>query len=272
MSNEVIIFSITVLGSLGLIFGLCLALASHFFHVKMDKRIEDVYNALPDLNCGACGYPGCKKYAESIVKDGVDPTHCAPGGAESAEKIAAIMGIEHSGDKIKQVAHVFCCGGDNAKKIFDYQGIKNCSSAVLVSGGPLQCDYGCMQFYSCQKACQFDAIKINDIGIPEIIPEKCTGCMACVKQCPKNIIQMIPANAQVFINCNSKDRGKQVMDACSKGCIGCTKCVKACPVQAITMVEGLAVIDHEKCVKCLKCIDVCPVKVISTTKQKKVKP
>ncbi|MCD6459983.1 RnfABCDGE type electron transport complex subunit B [bacterium] len=269
MSNSVIVFSITVLGSLGLIFGLCLALASHFFYVKMDKRIENIYNALPNFNCGACGYPGCKKYAENIVKNNASINLCTPGGVETAQKIALVMGIEHNGENKRQVAYVFCCGGNDAKILSDYQGIKDCNCAVLVSGGPLQCDYGCMRFYSCVKVCKFDAIRINNKGLPEIIPEKCTGCMACVKQCPKDIIKMIPADARVFINCSSKDRGKQVMDACSTGCIGCTKCVKACPVQAIQMDEGLAVIDQEKCVKCLKCIDVCPVKVITTTKQQK---
>ncbi len=269
--EQVIIYSILVLGVLGLLFGLGLAIASHIFHVKMDERVEQVYGALPDLNCGACGYPGCKKYAEAVVNDDVAPNLCAPGGSDSAEKIAQIMGLEIDASAIKQVAHVFCCGGKDAKRIYDYQGVSDCNAATLVAGGPLACDYGCVGLLSCYKACKFDAIRINDQGMPEIIPEKCTGCEACVKACPKNIIRMIPSDATVFVQCNSKERGKAVMDACSHGCIGCTKCVKECPVDAIYMEDGLAVIDQSKCVKCLKCIKVCPVKVIDGFNPRKKK-
>lgn len=267
----IIIYSIVILGTLGLLFGLGLAIASHIFHVKMDDRIEQVYNALPDLNCGACGYPGCKKYAEAVVKEGAAPDLCAPGGSETTQKVAEIMGVEFSGTNVKLVAHVFCCGGPEAKRIYGYQGIPDCNAAALVAGGPLQCDYGCIGLLSCYKSCNFNAIRVNQEGMPEIIPENCTACEACVKACPKNIIRMVPAQGSVFVDCNSRDRGKEVMDACKRGCIGCTKCVKECPVDAIHMDEGLAVIDHTKCIKCLKCIKVCPVHVIHGENPRKKK-
>lgn len=260
--EHTIIYSILVLGILGLLFGLGLAIASHIFHVKMDEKVEQVYRALPDLNCGACGYAGCKKYAEAVVKDDEAPNLCAPGGPSCAEKIAAIMGLVLNMTSVKKVAHVFCCGGNEAKTIYDYQGIDDCNAATLVARGPLQCDYGCMRFLSCYKACKFDAIRIDDEGMPVIIPEKCTACEACVRACPKNIIRMIPIEGSVFVQCNSRDRGKDVRDACSRGCIGCTKCVKECPVEAIHMDAGLAIIDHSICIKCLKCVKVCPVQVI----------
>jgi Na+-translocating ferredoxin:NAD+ oxidoreductase RNF subunit RnfB len=260
--GQIFIYSILALGILGLLFGLGLAVASHIFYVKMDKRVEQVYKALPDLNCGACGYAGCKKYADAIVNHGEAPNLCTPGGSECAEHIAAILGLELTATAIKKVAHVFCCGGKEANLIYDYQGVYDCNAAVIITGGPLKCDYGCMGFLSCLKACKFDAIRVTEEGMPEIIPEKCTGCEACVKACPKNIIRMIPINASVFVQCNSRERGKDVRDACSRGCIGCTKCVKECPVNAISMDEGLAIIDHSKCITCLKCIKVCPVQVI----------
>ncbi|RJP57636.1 MAG: RnfABCDGE type electron transport complex subunit B [Candidatus Auribacter fodinae] len=262
MDVSIILYSVLVLGVLGVLFGIALAVSSHIFHVPSDPRVEEVYKVLPDLNCGACGYPGCKKYAEAVAKGGEKVNLCAPGGEEVAKSVAAIMGVAVDASKHKEVAFIFCCGGNEAKQLAEYQGIPDCNAAVIVGGGPLQCNYGCMRLYSCYNACNFDAIRIDEEGLPVVIPENCTACMACVKACPKNIIRMVPAYSSVFIECNSKDRGKDVMDACKRGCIGCTKCVKVCPVEAIHMEEGLAVIDHLKCNNCLKCIEVCPVKVI----------
>lgn len=263
MDFNIIIYSVLVLAALGFIFGVALALASNIFRVQSDPRVDQVYACLPDLNCGACGYPGCRKYAEAIAKNGEVVTLCAPGGSDAANKISEIMGISLSAEAgHKKVAFIFCCGGSEAKKLAEYEGIKDCNAAAAVGGGPLQCNYGCMQFYSCYNACKFDAIRIDEEGRPVIIPEKCTACMACVNVCPKNIIRMVPKESSVFVVCNSRDRGKDVMDACKRGCIGCTKCVRECPEKAIRMEEGLAIIDHTLCKDCKKCIEVCPVHVI----------
>ena len=266
MDLSIILYSILILTLLGGIYGICLAVASHIFHVGIDPRIAEVHSSLPELNCGACGYPGCMKYAEAVVNDGVAPTLCAPGGSDAAEKIAETMGLTADSSKKRKVAFISCCGGEKAKKLFDYAGIQDCNAAVLIGNGPMACNYGCMSFYSCKKACKFGAIDINEEGLPVVNPKKCTGCMACIKTCPKDIIKMVPEDSVVFVQCNSKDRGKEVMNACGRGCIGCTKCVKECPVNAITMDGGLAVIDQDKCIKCGKCVSVCPVKVIHNYK------
>jgi len=269
MNIQIILYSMLTLGVLGLIFGISLAVASKIFYVKIDERVEKVLSALPDLNCGACGYAGCMKYASAVVNENAVINLCAPGGHQVAEEISAIIGVEASG-AVKKVAFSFCSGGDKAKIMADYHGINDCESVQLISGGHLVCEYGCLRFYSCIKACAFDAIFVNDEGLPEIDFDKCTGCMACVKVCPRDIIKMVPDKASVFVECNSPSRGKEVMDACSRGCIGCTKCVKVCPVNAISMQDGLAVIDQDKCVGCSKCVAVCPIKVIH--KRRNLKP
>jgi len=261
MDIHVVLYSIFTLGLLGLIFGVTLAFASKVFHVKIDERIEKVFGALPELNCGACGYAGCMQYASAIVNDDAQINLCAPGGGQVVEEISAIMGVEAS-DRAKKVAFKFCSGGDGAKAMADYHGVNDCEAAQLIAGGTLICEYGCLRFYSCVNACLFDAISLNDEGLPEIDFDKCTGCMACVKVCPRDIIKMVPDKSSVFVECNSLGRGKEVMEACSRGCIGCTKCVKSCPVNAISMREGLAVIDQDICIGCAKCVAVCPVKVI----------
>jgi len=75
-----ILWSVLILTILGLVFGFGLAIASKIFYVKVDTRVEDIKNILPNANCGACGYPGCQVYAEAIVS-GKAPnlSMCKPG-------------------------------------------------------------------------------------------------------------------------------------------------------------------------------------------------
>ncbi len=83
-------------------------------------------------------------------------------------------------------------------------------------------------------------------GLPEVDPDKCTACGACVKACPKMIIELRkkwPKNRAVYVSCVSKDKGAVVMKACKAGCIGCGKCAKVCRFGAITVENNLAYID-----------------------------
>ena len=81
--------------------------------------------------------------------------------------------------------------------------------------------------------CQFDAIHLNaETGLPEVDEEKCTACGACVKACPRNIIELRkkgPKGRRVFVSCVNKDKGAVSMKACKVSCIGCGKCEKECP-------------------------------------------
>ena len=100
-----------------------------------------------------------------------------------------------------------------------------------------------------------------ETGLPVVDEEKCTACGACVKACPKLIIELRkkwPKNRAVYVSCVSKDKGAVTMKACKAGCIGCGKCQKVCPFEAITIANNLAYIDYEKCKLCRKCEDECP--------------
>ena len=108
-----VLFAFCVLGGLGVVFGLVLAIASRVFHVEEDPRIAQVAGCLNGANCGACGYAGCSAYAEAIVKDEAPINLCAPGGAVAVDGIAAIMGEEKT-EFVRQVAFVRCSGGDKA--------------------------------------------------------------------------------------------------------------------------------------------------------------
>jgi ferredoxin len=110
--------------------------------------------------------------------------------------------------------------------------------------------------------CQFGAIKINkETGLPEVNDEKCTGCGACVKACPKVVIELrkkAPKFRKVYVSCINKDKGAVAKKACSSACIGCGKCAKTCPFEAITVENNVAYIDFNKCKMCRKCVEQCP--------------
>ena len=128
----------------------------------------------------------------------------------------------------------------------------------MISGGTKSCQYGCLGLGDCAVACPFDAIIMNDNGLPEIDPDKCTGCGECVRACPRNIITMAPISKRTHIRCSSYDHGKVVRQICTVGCIGCGICSRVCPEDAIRMENNLAIMDYEKCTNCGLCAEKCP--------------
>ena len=230
-----ILAAILVLGILGGVFGLILAVASKIFEVKKDPREEAILGHLAGANCGGCGYPGCAGCAAAIVAGEAPVTACAPAGPENAAAIAAIMGQEApSGER------------------------KDCISATKVAGSPLECAFGCLGFGSCVKACQFGAMSIGPGGTAVVDPDKCTDCMACAAACPRHLIVEVPASKKVHVACANQDKGKAAMSVCSSSCIGCGLCQKECKKDAIHVVNGVAVIDYDKCIGCKLCTKVCP--------------
>ncbi|MDD3346358.1 RnfABCDGE type electron transport complex subunit B [Oscillibacter sp.] len=249
--------AIAVLGILGAVFGLVLAIASKVFEVKKDPREEEILSHLAGANCGGCGFPGCGGCAAAILAGDAPVTACAPAGAENAAAIAAIMGQEApSGER--QVAFVRCNGGINAKKRFDYVGVKDCTAATKVAAGPLECSFGCLGFGSCVNACQFDAMSIGPNGSAVVDPDKCTNCGACASACPRKLISFVPASKKVHVACANKDKGKAAMSVCANSCIGCGLCEKECKKDAIHVEGGVAVVDYDKCIGCKLCTKVCP--------------
>lgn len=95
---------------MGLVAGILLTVVSKLFEVKTDPRTEEVNEALPQINCGACGYSGCSDYAKAIVEKGAPTNLCRPGGAKVAAKVNDIMGGDASMEISKEIAVVRCSG------------------------------------------------------------------------------------------------------------------------------------------------------------------
>ena len=258
-----VIWAIVILGALGLLFGILLAIAGKIFHVEVDPKEAAVLEACAGANCGACGYPGCSGYAAAVVRGEAPTNACVPGGEAAAAKIAGIMGVDAEAGE-KAVAFVRCSGTcGHTKEKFAYEGLDSCIGAARLGGGSGAnvCGFGCMGFGDCVKACPFGAMHIVD-GIAQVDRSKCVGCMKCAEACPKNLIVKLPAAATDVVACSSTDKGAAVMKYCDFGCIGCQKCKRECPADAIDIKNFLAVIDQSKCVNCGHCSDICPRHVI----------
>ena len=267
-----ILYAVLVLGALGCVFGLVLAVASKVFEVKSDPRLVEILDCLPGANCGGCGYTGCGGYAEAVLKGEAAIGLCASGGTECAVAMGEIMGVKVA-DVTRKVALVRCSGyrgvdaegkEKGAKMKGEYEGFQDCLAASKVGGnGPLACKFGCLGFGNCIKACQYDAIHIVD-GVAKVDPEMCKGCMACAAECPRNLIVPVDYDKHTIIACASQAKGAVTVRGCTQGCIGCGICVKICPHDAIKIENNLAVIDYSICTECGLCAAVCPKKLIAS--------
>lgn len=257
-----ILYPVLSLGGLGLIFGIVLGYASKKFHVEVDERVPLVRDCLPGANCGGCGYAGCDAFAQAVVEGKAPANGCVVAGAGAAEKIGEVLGVDvAASEPIK--AFVKCAGTcDKAKKSGIYYGNMYCTeAAVIPGGGNKSCSSGCLGLGSCVNACKFDAIHIID-GVAVVDEEKCTGCGACSKACPKHLIDLKPQSEIIRVQCNSSEKLKAVKDVCASGCMGCGVCARVCPEKAIVIENNLPVIDQDKCKLCMTCVEKCPVKII----------
>ena len=257
-----ILTAVIIVGIIGLVCGIALAIASIVLAVPVDEKAEAITEMLPGANCGACGFSGCAGYAAALSKgETTDTALCNPGGNEVSKQIAEYLGL--SAGEIEPMTAVVMCQGiyANATTKMEYKGVQSCKMASQLFGGPKDCVHGCLGLGDCMRECPYGAIQICD-GVARVSPAICKACKKCIAACPKNLIELVPYDQTQAVQCASQDKGQIVKKGCQVGCIGCTLCTKVCESGAITVENNLAHIDPEKCTNCGKCMEKCPVKII----------
>ncbi len=157
--------AVLAIALLATLFGAILGFASIRFKVEADPIVDQIDAILPQTQCGQCGYPGCRPYAEAIA-NGDSINKCPPGGQATIEKLADLMGVEaeesaHDPEgKVKKVAFIH--------------------------------EDMCIGCTKCIQACPVDAIVGGTKALHTVIKDECTGCDLCVAPCPTDCIEMIP--------------------------------------------------------------------------------
>lgn len=260
--SDVVLYSILTISALGVTAAGILYVVAQKFKVYEDPKIDEVEDVLPAANCGGCGYPGCRNFAEAMVNaEDISSFYCPVGGNDTMKKVAQVLGKEVA-DQDPKVAVVRCSGSfKNRKKTNVYDSAGSCAIATYLYSGDTGCAYGCLGLGDCEKSCDFYAITMDEAsGLPIISDSKCVACGACVDACPKDIIDLIPKgkkNRRIYVACMNEEKGGEAKKNCAVACTGCTLCSKECSFDAITIENSLAVIDQEKCKLCGKCSDVC---------------
>ena len=239
-----VLYSVAMLGSLALLFGVMIAIASKKLWVWEDPRIDEVTSMLPGNNCGACGQAGCRAFAEKAIKGEIQPASCTVMNGDGVKAIAAYLGVD-AGTASKRVARLLCGGGsDLAIQRAEYRGLETCAAAAAVAGGGKGCSWACLGLADCERACTFDAIFMNDRDLPVVIPSLCTACNDCVEACPKGLFTLMPAEQKLIVQCRSLLEGAAADALCAAACNACGRCAVDAAPGLIQMRNGLAVIDY----------------------------
>jgi electron transport complex protein RnfB len=167
MIQHPLIAALVALVGLAVIFGAVLGFAAIKFRVEGDPIVEQIDKLLPQTQCGQCGYPGCRPYAQAIA-DGDAINKCPPGGQTTINALAALLDVdaptldaEHGQESdIKKVAFIR--------------------------------EDECIGCTKCIQACPVDAILGAAKQMHTVIASECTGCDLCVEPCPVDCIDMLP--------------------------------------------------------------------------------
>jgi electron transport complex protein RnfB len=265
--SSTILITIISLSLIALISAVILFFVAQRFKVTEDPRIDEVQAVLPAVNCGGCGFAGCRNFAEALVSaDTFEGLDCPVGGAEVMGAAAKILG-KQALFVDPRVAVLLCNGTpENCLRTSRYDGAADCRVSNYLFLGETDCSYGCMGYGDCVRTCKFDAIYIDITSeLPVILDNKCVSCGACVKACPRNLIELrkkAKKERKIYVACSNCDKGGPARKACKAACIGCNKCFRVCEFEAITIENNLAYIDAEKCTFCRKCVTECPTNAI----------
>jgi electron transport complex protein RnfB len=239
-----ILIAVAALGGLTLVLALMLIIANRKLYVYEDPRIDVVEDMLPHANCGACGFPGCRPFAEALVSGSVLPGKCTVSSEEGRTAIAEYLGVDVGAEE-KIVARLACAGGTNvAMNRAKYNGLQTCQAASLVSGGGKGCFWGCLGLGDCEVVCDFDAITMSPYSLPVVDVDKCTACGDCVEVCPKDLFSLQPVSHRLWVACKNLEAGDDILEECQVACTACGKCAMDAPGNLITMENNLPVVNY----------------------------
>ncbi|MCY6394694.1 electron transport complex subunit RsxB [Actinobacillus pleuropneumoniae] len=163
LAFPIIVYILIAIAVIALIFGAILGYSSIKLKVEADPIVEQIDALLPQSQCGQCGYPGCKPYAEAIA-NGDQITKCVPGGQPLVVKIADLLGVE----------------------VPAMDGVAEPEVKVALIHEDM-----CIGCTKCIQACPVDAIIGTNKAMHTVIPDLCIGCELCVAPCPTNCIEMV---------------------------------------------------------------------------------
>jgi Na+-translocating ferredoxin:NAD+ oxidoreductase RNF subunit RnfB len=246
METTAIMQPILILAGVCVVFGGLIAVVHSRFRVFEDPRIDAALEMLPGNNCGACGTPGCRAFAEALVEGEQKPANCTVMGPMEIEDVARLLGVD-AGEANRRVARLLCAGGrDVVVHDAEYRGLASCKAAASVAGGGKGCTWGCLGLADCEVACDFDAIQMSPTQLPMVDQVKCTACGDCVDACPKDLFVLMPVEQHLIVQCKSELEGEEAEGLCRVACNGCGKCAMDAADGLIDIVNGLAVIDYTK--------------------------
>ena len=252
-----VLTAVGALGGLALLLATGLVVANRTLFVDEDPRFDVVEGMLPGTNCGACGFPGCRAFGEALVTGAALPGKCTVSSDDSRTAIAAYLGVDVGAEE-QRVARLACAGGNNvARKHARYVGYESCRSAALVAGGGKGCFWGCLGLGDCERVCDFDAIVMDEQGLPVVIEEKCTACNDCVEICPKDLFSIHPVSHRLWVACKNLEFGDDILEECQVGCTACGRCAMDAP-GLVSMQENLAVVDYRRAHNTQVPIERCP--------------
>jgi homotetrameric NADPH-dependent glutamate synthase len=179
------------IGAIALAAAILLGIASRLFYVPLDPVVQQIAEALPGANCGACGFVGCLSCAKAIARERAAADACLAGGPEVALSVAGVLGVSIE-LREPDTARLGCWYNlKDADTKFTYDGARDCRAAMLLFGGPKVCEIGCVTLGTCVSACPFDALSIDPKSLlPVVNRNLCTGCGTCERICPKGIITL----------------------------------------------------------------------------------
>ncbi len=167
LANQPLMAALLALVSLGLVFGALLGFAAVRFRTEGNPIVDQINEILPQTQCGQCGHPGCRPYAEAIANDHEPINKCPPGGEAGIQALADLLDLEvipldeeHGEEKVTAVAYIR--------------------------------EDECIGCTKCIQACPVDAILGAAKQMHTVITSECTGCDLCVEPCPVDCIDMVP--------------------------------------------------------------------------------